>query len=214
MVKAILLDFWGTLMEQGIFPSPFSQVKYFLGIKIPFSDFAIRLEDSLMLQNYDDLFQAFTSVCEAFDIEPQKELLDRLVGMWNKNKLLAKLFPETLEILKDLKSKYKLVLVSNTDCFSTKDLIEKFNLAEYFDFIALSHETKMLKTNPRLFNLISEKIDVDKDDMIMVGDSIPTDIMGAKKAGLKAVLVDRRDTRDYDPKVLSLKDLEKVIQNE
>ncbi len=33
MVKLIIFDFWGTLVENGIFPSPVRQVKYILRIE-------------------------------------------------------------------------------------------------------------------------------------------------------------------------------------
>ena len=66
MKKALIFDFWGTIMEQGVNPSPFKQVKYFLRLRMPFSEFAPRFEESMMLGTYDNLYDAFRKVAEDF----------------------------------------------------------------------------------------------------------------------------------------------------
>ena len=39
MVKAIFFDFWGTVVENGVFPSPVKQARFLLGLEIEFSDY-------------------------------------------------------------------------------------------------------------------------------------------------------------------------------
>ena len=213
MVKAIIFDFWGTLVENGVFPSPVRQVKYLLRIEEPFSEYIVKFEKVFMLKKYEDLYSAFEAVCEAFNIEPEKFILDRLVGMWNKHKLLAKPFSETAAVLEKLKKEgYKLALVSNTDCFTTDEVLDKYGLREYFDEIVLSYKVDMLKTNPDMYKLVLEKLDLDKSEALVVGDSLETDINGAKEAGIKAVLVDRRDHRDFSPKILNLSELDAFLK--
>ena len=212
MVKAILFDFWGTLIENGAFPSPVRQVKYFLNLKtLPFPLYIIQFERAFMREEFDDLYKAFENVCDEFKIKPTQALLDRLVGMWNKNKMLAKPFPETIEVLEKLKKDYKLVLVSNTDSFSVEEVIEKYDLKKYFDSMILSYQVGMLKTNPKMFDKALESVGVSKEDAIMVGDSIESDMVGARNAGVKGVLIDRRDKREYENKILSLKELDKFL---
>ena len=215
MKKAVIFDFWGTIVEIGVHPSPIRQVKSILNIDIPFPSYILKFEDVFMKQPYDNLFEAFTEVCKAFYVEPKKELLEELVGLWNKNKLLAKPFPETVEVLKELKDYgYKVVLLANTDCFSIEEIMEKYDLRKYFDSIILSYNVHMLKNNPRMFQKVLEEINASKEEVVMVGDSIESDIIGAKKAGVEAILVDRTDTRDFKPKVSDLKGLKEFLQNE
>jgi len=45
----------------------------------------------------------------------------------------------------------------------------------------------------------------------MVGDSIQSDIMAAKKIDMKSVLIDRRNSREYHPKIKSLHELDSVL---
>ncbi|MDP2909361.1 MAG: HAD family hydrolase [Nanoarchaeota archaeon] len=213
MVKLIIFDFWGTLVENGVFPSPVRQVKYILRVEEPFSEYIVKFENALMLKKYDDLYSAFMSVCEAFGKSPEKFILDQLVGMWNKHKILAKPFRETVEVLEKLKKEgYTLALISDTDCFTTDEVLDKYDLRKYFDEVALSYKVNMLKTDPKMYALILEKLGVDKSDALVVGDSIETDINGAKEAGIKAVLVDRRDSREFSPKISNLNELEGFLK--
>jgi 2-haloalkanoic acid dehalogenase type II len=213
MVKAIFFDFWGTLIENGIFPSPVRQAKSILRLyKMPFPLYIIEFEKSLMTQEFDDLYKAFENVCEQFKIPPDQFILDKLVGMWNKNKLLAKPFPETIKTLEKLKKKYKLVLISNTDCFSVKSVIDKYELSQYFDLMLFSYDLGMLKSNPKIFEHALKKLKLKKDQVVMVGDSMESDIQGAKNADIRPILIDRRDRREYEDKILSLDELEKLLK--
>ncbi|MBW2985772.1 HAD family hydrolase [Candidatus Woesearchaeota archaeon] len=212
MVKAILFDFWGTLVENGTY-SPLRQTYNILRVRMRFSDFVIKTEQVLMTKPYSDQTQAFTEVCKALNVEPRDFIIDKLIGVWNKNKLLANLYPETIKVLEKLKKEgYKLAIVSNCPNNSAESVIEKFDLGQYFDAIVLSWETGYLKTDKELFETALNQLKVKKEDAIMVGDSIPTDVDGAKNAGIKPILVDRRDSREYPDKISDLTGLNEVLK--
>jgi len=48
--------------------------------------------------------------------------------------------------------------------------------------------------------------------LVMVGDSIDSDIKSAEKAGIKGILVDRRNVREHSVKVLSLEEVQKIVE--
>jgi len=211
MIKAVLFDFWGTLIENGIFPSPVRQVRYLLKLDMPFKDYITKFERVFMTKKYKDLTEAFTTTCKEFGVKPDKKLVDELVGMWNKNTLLCKPFPETIEVLEDLKKDYKLGLISNTCNFSTKQVIEKYKLAKYFDAIVLSVDEGCLKTDKELFEKVLKDLKVKPEEAIMVGDSIQTDIFGARNAGIKSILVDRNGRRNFRFKIKDLTEIKKYL---
>ncbi|MDP7140889.1 MAG: HAD family hydrolase [Candidatus Woesearchaeota archaeon] len=212
MIKGIIFDFWGTLVENGVFPSPVRQVRFMLNLRIPFSEFIVKFEESFMMSEPESLTEAFTNVCKVFNIEPKKEIIENLVGMWNKNMLLAKPYPETIETLERLKKDYKIGLISNTDKFSLEPLLEKFGLDKYFDYTALSYKMTMLKTNPKMFEDVLSNLGISKEEAIMVGDSMETDIKGAINAGVKPILIDRRNVRTYENKIRDLKEIDKFLK--
>ncbi len=210
MVKAIIFDFWGTLCEQGT-PSLLKQAYYTLRVDMPYSDFVVKFEEALMTRRFEDKAEAFKQVFLAFNQEPKSFLIDKLIGIWNKGIFSAQPYPETVSVLTELKEKYKLALISNSDCFSLEPVLDKFDLRKYFDSIVLSYDVGLLKTNPKMFNLILKQLSSTKKQALMVGDSIETDIKGAESAGIKPVLIDRRDTRDYPNKIRGLKELNKFL---
>lgn len=211
-IKGVLFDFWGTVVENGIFPSPVRQAQRILRAQMPFEDYIEKFETAFMTQKFDNLSDAFHNVTKAFDLTPPDFVYDNLIGMWNKNTLLSKPYEETIEVLEDLKKDYKLVLISNTDDLSVPQLLKKFDLTKYFDAVILSCDEGILKTDKKLFAKALKKVKLKKDEVVMIGDSIPTDIEGAKKAGIQAYLVDRRDRREFEGKILSLKEVRSKIE--
>ncbi len=210
MVKAILFDFWGTLAENGIW-SPIKQVKNILEINLPFSEYVVRMEQAMMTSKFTDLKEAFLKVCAEFSLPPDEDKIEQLVGLWNKSWMLAQPYPEVKEILSQLKEKYQLILISNTDCFSINKVLDKFELKPYFDRIFLSYQLGIIKTDKNFLKHVLSEINLDVNDCVLVGDSIQSDIIPAKRLGMNAILIDRKNTRDFHPKMKDLKELEKVL---
>ena len=210
MTKIILLDFWGTLVENGVW-SPTKQVRNILGIRMPFPEYVVKMEQSMMTKKFSSLKEVFKSLCEEFSIECDEQQLDRLIGLWNKAWMLAKPYDEVKKVLTRLKKDYKLVLVSNSDFLSVNRVLEKFSMEELFDDIFLSCQVGHIKSHVEFFNHVLEKIGAKVEDCVMVGDSIQSDMVGAKNVGMKAILIDRKNSRDYHPKIKNLNELEKVL---
>lgn len=208
MAKTIIFDFWGTLVEQGIY-SPIKQVKQLLGLyEMDYSGFVVKFERAMMTQKFESLHDAFVRVCEAFEINHDEELLEELIGVWNKNWLLAKPYEETIEVLRELKEKNGLVLVANTDNFSVNGVLEKFKLREYFEHIFLSCDVGLLKIDKGFYGIVLQKINEDAKECLVVGDSVHSDIKPAEDAGIGTILVDRHGKRDYHKKIVSLMELQ------
>jgi HAD superfamily hydrolase (TIGR01549 family) len=211
MVKAIIFDFWGTLVENGVW-SPIKQVKNILEIKLPFPEYVVRMEKAMMTSKFEDLKSAFLNVCKEFNLEVNEEKLGQLVGIWNKSWMLAHPYEETIATLKKLKEKYKVILVSNTDNFSIEQVLNKFNLSELFDDIFFSYNLGFIKTDENFLKQVLSETGLSSDDCVVVGDSLHSDVIAAKKNGMKAVLIDRRNSRDFHPKIKTLIELETILE--
>ncbi len=212
MTKAILFDFWGTLVENGVW-SPIKQIKDLLQINLPFSEYVVRLETVMMTRTFKDLREAFHKVCEEFQIQPDEEKIEEAIGLWNKSWMLAQPYEEINEVLSELRKKYQLILVSNTDCFSIPRVLDKFNLRDYFDKMYLSYEVGMIKTDQKFFWTVLRDMQLNVDECIMVGDSIQSDIIPTKGIGMRAVLIDRKNCRDFNPRVSNLRELNRILES-
>ena len=210
-MKAIIFDFWGTLVEHGVKPSPIKQVKQLIAPRMGFTSFVVLFEQSLMTKPYNDLYEGFRVVLENFGKKPRRELLDKLIAIWNKNKLLAKPFPETINVLKELKKDYALGLMANTDSLSVPTIIEKYGIDKLMDSIAYSYKEGSLKSSGVLINKLMRELGVEKHELVVVGDSLQSDIEPAKKLGIKAILIDRNNSRKYEQKITNLEELRGVI---
>lgn len=206
MAKALLFDFWGTLVETGIH-SPIKQVQDILAIELPFSEYVVRMERAMMTTSFDSLRDAFLAICREFTIEPTEEQIEQLIGRWNKSWMLSQPYYEVEQVLAQLQNQYRLILISNTDCFSLLRALEKFKLQKYFEKVYLSFEQGILKTDPTFFDKIMKDLELVPEDCLIIGDSIESDIKAAQQAGIKAILIDRRNRRDFNPKIRNLREL-------
>ena len=126
---------------------------------------------------------------------------------------LASIYDETTEVLTSLKEDYKLILISNTDVSSIKSVLDRCNLTELFDEIVLSCDTGKLKSDKSSFRDVLKKLKIKKTEAVMVGDSLESDVKSAENAGIKAILIDRQDRREYDPKIHDLTELKERIES-
>jgi len=206
MTKLIIFDFYGTLVENGVY-SPVKQVKFILDIPDEFKDYIGKFETVFMTKEHESLKQGFIAVAEAFGIDPEEQKIDACIGMWNKNTLLARPFRDAIFALTKLKEDYKIALLANTDNFSVPQIIKKYELEQYFDYMLFSSKEGMLKTNPEAIGKILAALDVKSEDAVLVGDSIDSDMRAAENAGIRGILLDRRNRRDYPDKIRNLHEI-------
>lgn len=92
------------------------------------------------------------------------------------------------EMLKKLYKKYSLYIASNGAVKIQKGRIESSGIEKYVKDIFISEEIGFNKPNIEFFNYCFSKIpDFKKDETVIIGDSITSDIQGGKNAGIKTV---------------------------
>ena len=106
-------------------------------------------------------------------------------------------YPETESVLEILKEReFKLGVVSNaTDL--VRRVFDNLGLTKYFDFLVISDEVGVRKPSPKIFHLAMEMAGTSPGRSLFVGDKLATDVAGAKRVGMNAVLVDRVNAFPY-----------------
>ena len=98
-------------------------------------------------------------------------------------------------------------VVSNWDS-RLRRLLEALNLARWFEFVLTSAQAGYSKPDPRIFQEALARLGVAADRAVYVGDSFEDDVIGARNAGLRALLLDRSGAQDSRTHTLaSLNDL-------
>ena len=92
---------------------------------------------------------------------------------------------------------YRLAVVSNADG-RVESLLRDRGLADYFEFIIDSYVFGVEKPDPRIFRAAVERLSLTPEACLYVGDLYPVDVLGARAAGLQAVLLDPWDHFDLD----------------
>ena len=104
--------------------------------------------------------------------------------------LKVSLFPNALEILGYLQSKYTLHLITNG--FSEVQFIKlkASGLDKYFNEVITSEDAGVKKPDVRIFEYSLQKTGAKVHECLMVGDDPEVDVKGAQNAGIDAVLFD------------------------
>jgi putative hydrolase of the HAD superfamily len=120
-----------------------------------------------------------------------RKALDSLFSITQTNWVLE---DDALQTLKKLeKDGYRMGLISNAgDDQDVHQLVRRFGIASYFDFILTSAACSYRKPHPRIFELAIANWYFLPSETVMVGDNLDADIRGAKSAGLYAVWISRR----------------------
>jgi HAD superfamily hydrolase (TIGR01549 family) len=106
----------------------------------------------------------------------------------------------------------RIVVVSNANG-TLRAHLDRLQLTSRFDVVLDSADEGVEKPDPRFFEIALAKSGARKETTIHVGDLYYVDVVGARSAGLRGVLLDEADLRpDADcPRVRSLDELVRTI---
>lgn len=209
IIKAVLFDFWGTLVfhrdhkqlvRLGDAPKSRDEKlvndleKIVMRHRLSSTQLAAALKQKLHLSN---------QVME--EVKPFLTMDD------------VELYPDVRDTLQQLqKQKIKIGLVSNTQSAGMKKTLKRLGIDSFFSGYGLSFDVGVLKPDSRIFWHALKQMKVKPNNALMVGDSLDTDILGGKAAGLYTCLIDRTNQRvtpkECDFKVKRLMDLIKWVK--
>jgi HAD superfamily hydrolase (TIGR01509 family) len=106
-------------------------------------------------------------------------------------------FPDTLTVLQTIRQAgLKTALVTNAalPMWMRDAELASLGLLDYLDVRLTAADAGKLKPHPRPFQIALERLDVQPDEAIMVGDSLEADIAGAHAARMRGVWVKRGES--------------------
>ncbi|GGM28463.1 putative uncharacterized hydrolase YsaA [Paraliobacillus quinghaiensis] len=103
-------------------------------------------------------------------------------------------YEETFSVLGKLKENYQLLLLTNgAPSLQQKKLAITPEIKEYFNHILISGDFGKGKPDPSIFEHALKLANVKKEEVLMVGDNLMTDILGSNRAGIKNVWINREE---------------------
>lgn len=123
------------------------------------------------------------------------QLPDTVSDLFNLLTVKPEVFPQTIEVIKDLSKQFQLIIISST----THDFIEHELgvFKEYFSYIFSSLEDFGIAGKPyELYLKVAEKLEVKPEEILHIGDNLEMDVDNAVNAGLKAILFRSEYTKE------------------
>jgi HAD superfamily hydrolase (TIGR01549 family) len=94
---------------------------------------------------------------------------------------------------------YRLALISNaTDDALIQRLVDRFDFRKWFDVAFTSAGVGLRKPHPAIFEKVLGQWDFPASQVVMIGDTLRFDVLGAHNSGLKGILAAWDLYPDYD----------------
>jgi putative hydrolase of the HAD superfamily len=221
VIRAVLLDALGTLVQLEP-PAPRLQtsLRTRLGLDLPVDRCAAAMRAEMTYYGEHCARASNDAALAVLRLECADVLADVLAAGPNGAELLPCLtdaitftaFPDAGPALEALSAQgRRLAVVSNWDV-SLPPLLVRLHLARHIELVVHSAAVGAAKPDPRPFLVALELLALEPGDCVHVGDDPVNDGDGAAAAGLRAILVDRRDAGWPGRRVRSLTEVPALLE--
>ncbi|HIQ03584.1 MAG TPA: HAD family hydrolase [Desulfurococcales archaeon] len=208
MIKAVFFDFDGTLVDYDsvlgraceMAALTLKNILRGKGIEVSYNillDLVFSVERRYAKTTLVDRNEWWKIILRELNIPTtlSSEELNRVTLAYWSEIMKAKPFSNVEYTLKYLKSKgYKLGIITNTDGLHSmkRTRIKRSGLMGYFDLVIVAGEdTEKQKPDPEPFLKAVKEFNLTPSECVMVGDTLSSDIEGAKRVGLITVYIRR-----------------------
>lgn len=206
MIKAVLIDIDDTIFDfEKCSKNAFKKTLKNLDLSYKEKDFSYfnKVNDILWTKqklgkiNIKEVFiERSNMMSEYFELDIKKGLFNDLFVEFLFDEIDLVIGIEDLLIY--LSKKYQIFAASNGVFDMQVNRIKKSNLSKYFKGIFVSDIIGYEKTDERFFKKIMDITKYSNDELIMVGDSIKSDIIGAKNSKIKSIYFNKENKKISD----------------
>lgn len=151
----------------------------------------------------------FYNALMAFKIEDRKLANDIGDDYVKTSPYKTNLFDGCHEVLTELKTRYNLHIITNGFEEVQHIKLQQSNLTQYFGVVITSENAGYKKPEKGIFEYTLNKVGVNKEESLMIGDGIDTDIAGAIDFGMDSVFF---NPNNYIKEVNSTYSVTKLIE--
>ncbi len=153
--------------------------------------------DAARLERIRRLFAVVgETVADALAVDVADRYRDAYVASWRPVR-------GALDLLARLRRRVRLGVVTNNVVAEQLRKMEVCGLTPHLDAAVISEEVGVAKPDPRIFEIVLERLGCDAAGAVMVGDSWSSDIVGASRAGMRTVWLNRSGAPCPDRSLIS-----------
>ena len=192
-VKGIIFDIDGTLYtsEEYVFEQVDVQVRHFAKLKSISVEAARKMVEDYKAkwaENHNGEKISLAKTMAAFGIPVAESIL------WRKKLIKPEKFlhrdEKLVKTIESLKSKYKIICVTNNPVFTARKTLEAIGISDFFPEIIGLDTTGLSKPHYLPFSMALQKMGVEAKNCVAVGDRFNIDIELPVKMGMGGILVD------------------------
>jgi HAD superfamily hydrolase (TIGR01549 family) len=140
-----------------------------------------------------------------------EEMMTALDELHLERHLWTRLNEDVLDVFIQLKKKgLRIGVISNTEDGRLEDLLKAMKFVPHLDVYLDSYVIGLTKPDPKIFLKAVEVLGVAPEETLFIGDSYTQDIIGARNAGLRAVLFDPLNLHP-DRDVIKIHSLKEIL---
>lgn len=103
--------------------------------------------------------------------------------------LYMDVYPQAEKMLQDLKQKYRIVALTNTNSIHQPVWMQKYqDVLGHFEKVFISNEMRLRKPEKEIYKEVLNYLDVKPEEVVFLDDN-PDNIRGAEAIGIKGILV-------------------------
>lgn len=182
--KSIIFDVFGTLVQIKKGRSPYKKlVKY---LKLQGRNYMPDDALSIMSMPFD-----FEELANHWGYSLSDEILKELEIDLSCDLQNLVLYEDTLQIMARLKQAgFKIALCSN---LAKPYGDQVFSMLPGLDAYIWSYQVGAIKPNPKIYEVVLEKVGCEAHEVLFVGDTLLADVSGPRSQGMLARLIDRKN---------------------
>ena len=181
-VRAVIFDFGGVLVRM-VDDRPRRELAEQLGVELSRLDNLVFFSESAQRASRGEISVAmhWEAVRQALGIAP-RDLSAFLQKYWSADDVNWRL----LEYIRSLRPRYRVGLLSNAWDDLRQTMHQRWNIDGLFDELIISAEVKMVKPDPRIFQLAVDRLKVQPKEAVFV-DDIMENVEAARALGLVGI---------------------------
>jgi putative hydrolase of the HAD superfamily len=188
-VRAVVFDLWDTIVDFDVDASEALNRRIAQRLEVPYDRFVDvwYSVESFRNRNIGPIAACFTAACEALRVEAD---VDEIVG-WRLELTRRSLVPRDglLQTLAALRERgLRIGLISNCS-EEVADVWADTSFARFFDDAVFSATARLAKPDPAIYRLAAERLGVEPQECLFVGDGANDELRGARDVGMTPVLI-------------------------
>jgi len=226
--KAVIFD-----LDDTLYPEIDYVISGFKVVSSKISEY-YNLDSNIIFETMINLFKkdkknVFNRLLDSLNIKYTNDYIITLVDEYRRHIPEIKLYKDADYIITYLyKKEMKLGIITDGYKIAQRNKLKALNIDRYFDCIIVTDELgkEYWKPHRKSYDLVKDKLGIEYEEMIYVGDNITKDFITPNKLGINTVLISRNGgiysninveiEEIYKPNhyVTTLVDIKKLIDNE